>query len=299
MILDELSSVDPLRECAEEIHRAAERAAALTNQLLAFSRRQIIQPGVMNANTAVAQIERMLQRLIGEDIELVLTLDRDLSDIKADPSHIEQAIVNLVVNARDAMPRGGRITIETNNVTLDENYARSPVGVKPGPFVMVAVSDTGHGMDAATRQRIFEPFFTTKDRGKGTGLGLATVYGTVKQVGGDIWVYSEPGRGTTLKMYFPVFTEAPGAPARQPLDPPSEVASGTILLVEDEKSVRDLTVRMLQRLGYTVLVAASGAEAIQISKTHPDPIAILLTDVVMPNMSGRQVADHLLSTRPV
>jgi PAS domain S-box-containing protein len=298
MILDELSPVDPLRECAEEIVRAAERATALTGQLLALSRRQVIQPRIMNANAVVAQTEKMLRRLIGEDIELLLRLDPEISHIKADPSHIEQAIVNLVVNARDAMPRGGRITIETANVILDETYARSHVGVRPGPFVMLAVSDTGCGMDAASRRRIFEPFFTTKDRSKGTGLGLATVYGTVKQVGGDIWVYSEPGRGTTLKMYFPAFAETSGTPAVTKPEPPTEVGTGTILLVEDEKAVRDLTVRMLQRLGYNVLVAASGSEAIEIAGSYPDPISILLTDVVMPNMSGRQVADQLLSARP-
>lgn len=299
MILDELSPVDPLRKCAEEILRAAERATALTGQLLAFSRRQVMQPRIMNANAVVAQTEKMLRRLIGEDIELLLRLDPEISQIKADPSHIEQAIVNLIVNARDAMPRGGRVTIETANVILDETYTRSHVGVRPGPFVMLAVSDTGCGMDAATRRRIFEPFFTTKDRAKGTGLGLATVYGTVKQVGGDIWVYSEPGRGTTLKMYFPAFAETSGDPTVTKPEPPlHEVGTGTILLVEDERAVRDLTVRMLQRIGYHVLVAASGSEAIEIAGNYPDPISILLTDVVMPNMSGRQVADQLMTTRP-
>jgi PAS domain S-box-containing protein len=298
MILDELSPADPLRECADEIHRAAERAAALTSQLLAFSRRQIIQPRIMNVNTVVEQTEKMLRRLIGEDIELVLNLNGDASSIKADPSHIEQAIVNLVVNARDAMPRGGRITIETANVTLDDTYARSHVGVRPGPFVMLAVSDTGYGMDAETRQRIFEPFFTTKERGKGTGLGLATVYGTVKQVGGDIWVYSEPGRGTTLKMYFPASYETARHAAADDAGSSNEAANGTILVVEDEKAVRDLTVRMLERLGYTVLVAAGGDEALRISNNYSGDISLLLTDVVMPNMSGREVADQLVSARP-
>jgi PAS domain S-box-containing protein len=208
MILDELSPVDSLRDYAEEIHRAAERAGALTNQLLAFSRHQIIQPRVINVNDVVVRMERMLRHLIGEDIDLTLDLTSDIGKIKADASRIEQAIVNLVVNARDAMPAGGRIMIETSNVALDRNYSQSNTGAQLGPFVMIAVSDTGHGMDAETRRRIFEPFFTTKGGGKGTGLGLATVYGTVKQVGGDIRVYSEPGRGTTFKMYFPRVVEA-------------------------------------------------------------------------------------------
>ena len=203
MIVDELSPVDPLRGYAEEALKAADRAGAITNQLLSFSRRQLMQPRVINVNTVITQTEKMLRRLIGEDIELVLHLAGDAGNIKADPNHIEQAIVNLAVNSRDAMPDGGRITIETANTSLDEHYARTHLGVKPGEFVMIAVSDNGHGMDAATRQHVFEPFFTTKERGKGTGLGLATVYGIVKQTGGDIWVYSEPGSGTTFKLYFP------------------------------------------------------------------------------------------------
>jgi len=298
MILDEVSPLDPIREYAEEIERAAERAGALTNQLLAFSRRQIIQPRVMNPNTAIVQTEKMLRRLIGEDIELVLKLSPDTGNIKADPSHIEQAIVNLVVNARDAMPQGGRITIETQDVILDDSYASTHVGVQPGPFIMIAVSDTGVGMDVETRRRIFEPFFTTKERGKGTGLGLASVYGMVKQVNGDIWVYSEPGRGTTLKMYFPRVGEAlcDEGEAEQP--PPRAAASETILLVEDDKVLRELTLRILRKLGYTVLVAAGGAEAIEIAGSYTGEIALLLTDVVMPNMSGRQVADSLQSRHP-
>ena len=298
MILDELSPVDPLRDCAEEIHRAADRAGALTNQLLAFSRRQIIQPRVISVNATVVQIEKMLRRLIGEDVELVLSLNSDAGNIKADPSHIEQAIVNLVVNARDAMPLGGRITVETANVVLDDHYARSHMGMVPGAFVMLALSDTGQGMDAETKRRIFEPFFTTKERGKGIGLGLATVYGTVKQVGGDIWVYSEPGKGTTIKMYFPRVSESMPDSARSGAQPPRAQASETILVVEDEKSVRDLTVRILQKLGYTVLVAAGGTEAIEIACSFTGAISLLVTDVVMPGMSGRQVADHLMASRP-
>jgi PAS domain S-box-containing protein len=298
MILDELSAVDPLREYADEVHAAAERAGALTNQLLAFSRRQIIQPRIINVNTCITQVEKMLRRLISEDIELVLNLQPQIGNIKADSSHFEQAIVNLVVNARDAMPTGGRVIIETTEVQLDETYARSHIGVQPGPFVMIAVSDTGQGMDAETREKIFEPFFTTKGRGKGTGLGLATVYGTVKQVGGDIWVYSEPGKGTTLKLYFPLVTGAVGESTPGEAQQSRVVSGETILVVEDEKAVRDLTVRMLGRLGYTVLTAAGGAEAIEIANAHAGPISLLLTDVIMPNMSGRQVADRLLALRP-
>jgi two-component system cell cycle sensor histidine kinase/response regulator CckA len=298
MILDELSTMDPLRGYAEEILKAADRAGALTNQLLAFSRRQIMQPRVINVNAVLAQTEKMLHRLIGEDVELVLNLGRNVGNIKADPGHVEQAIVNLAVNARDAMPLGGRITIETADVFLDEHYARTHMGVKPGEFAMLAVSDTGHGMDAETRRHIFEPFFTTKERGKGTGLGLATVYGMIKQTGGDIWVYSEPGQGTTFKLYFPRVCE----PISDSSDGDGASAKGsggeTILVVEDEKAVLELTVRILQRLGYTILTAGGGAEALEISQTYAGHIDLLLTDVVMPNMSGRQLADQLQESRP-
>ena len=298
MILDDLSPLDPLRGCAEEVLKAADRAAALTQQLLAFSRRQVMRSCVMNVNTTVEHTEKMLRRLIGEDIELVLSLSADIGNIKADPNHIEQAIVNLALNARDAMPKGGRITVETANTYLDETYARTHLGVKPGEFVMVAVSDTGHGMDAETRRRLFEPFFTTKEKGKGTGLGLATVYGVVKQLGGDIWVYSEPGQGTTFKLYFPRVTETASLPPASPVEANRAPSTETILVVEDEQAVRDLTVKILRKLGHTILAAANGAEAIEIATSYPGPIALLLTDVVMPNMSGRQVADHLLKLRP-
>jgi hypothetical protein len=298
MILDELSALDPLRGYAEEVLKAADRAGALTNQLLAFSRRQIMQPRIINVNSVLVQTQKMLQRLIGEDIELVLQLGTNLGNIKADPGHVEQAIVNLAVNARDAMPMGGHLTIETSNAVLDENYARTHMGVKPGSFTMVAVSDDGHGMDAETRRHIFEPFFTTKEKGKGTGLGLATVYGMIKQTGGDIWVYSERGQGTTFKLYFPHVLE-PLSDSADGSGSPSKRAGGeTVLVVEDEQAVRDLTVRILQQLGYTILTASSGAEALKISEAHTGHIDLLLTDVVMPNMSGRQLADHILTSRP-
>jgi PAS domain S-box-containing protein len=297
MILDELSTLDPMRGYAEEILQAADRAGALTQQLLAFSRRQVMQPRVISINGVISQTEKMLRRLIGEDVEIDFGLAPDAGNIKADPGHVEQAIVNLAVNARDAMPMGGRLGIETANVHLDENYARTHMGVVPGDFVMVAVSDNGTGMDIETRRRIFEPFFTTKEKGKGTGLGLATVYGIIKQAGGDIWVYSEPGRGTTFKLYFPRVAESAVETAVADVAQ-SESNSETILVVEDEKAVRDLTVRMLQRLGYRILTAAGGAEAIEISRGHAATIHLLLTDVVMPNMSGRQLADHLVLSRP-
>jgi two-component system, cell cycle sensor histidine kinase and response regulator CckA len=298
MVLDELSTLDPLRGYAEEILKAADRAAALTNQLLAFSRRQIMQPRVINLNAVIGQTESMLRRLIGEDIQLVMSLGADTGNIKADPHHIEQAIVNLAVNGRDAMPAGGRIIIETSNVQIDETYAKTHMGVQPGEFVMIAVSDTGHGMDSATRQNIFEPFFTTKQRGKGTGLGLATVYGMVKQSGGDIWVYSEPGRGTTFKLYFPRVAEPVSAGVIEDPQPLHRDGGETVMLVEDETQVRDLEVRMLKQLGYTVLAAANGEEAMEISRAYLGEISLLVTDVVMPNMSGRQVADALLASRP-
>jgi len=298
MILDELSAMDPLRGYAEEVLKAADRAGALTNQLLAFSRRQILRPRVIGVNTVLGQTEKMLRRLIGEDVELVLRLDPAAGNIKADPLHVEQAIVNLAVNSRDAMPLGGRLTIETENVHLDENYARTHMGVSPGEFVMIAVSDTGHGMDAETRRRIFEPFFTTKEKGKGTGLGLATVYGMIKQTGGDIWVYSEPGKGTTFKLYFPRVAEPASDSAEGDAGLANRSGSETVLVVEDEQAVRDLTVRILRQLGYVILTASSGAEALEIGQTHDGIIHLLLTDVVMPGMSGRHLADQLLQRRP-
>jgi PAS domain S-box-containing protein len=296
MILDQLSAPDPLRGYAEEILKASDRAAALTNQLLAFSRRQIVQPRVFDVNMVLLHTEKMLRRLIGEDVELSLHLSPGAGNIKADPGHLEQAIFNLATNARDAMPKGGHLTIETAAATLDDTYAKTHMGVNPGEYVMIAVSDNGQGMDVKTRRRIFEPFFTTKERGKGTGLGLAMVYGIVKQVGGDIWVYSEIGRGTTFKLYFPKVVE----PATDLRDDGASAPQGaeTILVVEDEQGVRELTTKMLKRLGYQVLPAASGAEALEIAKAHAGQIALAVTDVVMPNMSGAQLAAELRRAQP-
>ncbi len=303
MILDglapqELPEYTELRVYAEEIGKAADRAGALTNQLLAFSRRQLVQSRVMNVNALIAQSEKTLRHLLGGDIRLTLDLQEPLGNIKADPDQVEQAIVNLALNARDAMPGGGEIFLQTAEVGLDEAWAQTHPSVKPGGYVLIVITDTGLGMDAEVRKHVFEPFFTTKERGKRAGLGLATVYGMVKQSGGDIQVLSEPGKGTTFQLYFPrnadvvsqAGSEEPAHLARQSND--------TVMVVEDEKPVRDLTVRMLQQLGYHVLAAASGAEAIEISNTYAGKIALLLTDVVMPEMTGRQVADALLPLRP-
>ncbi|MGD0500110.1 MAG: ATP-binding protein [Bryobacteraceae bacterium] len=297
MILDQLPPHDALRVYSQEILKATDRAAALTGQLLAFSRRQIVRPVVFEVNAALAQTENMLRRLIGEDIILTLSLSPDAGVIRADHGHLEQVIFNLATNARDAMPNGGRLMIETAGVTLDDTYARTHLDVKPGPYVLIAVSDTGHGMDAETQRRIFEPFFTTKGRERGTGLGLATVYGIVKQAGGDIWVYSEPGKGTTFKLYFPKASAPPDPP---PNPPPAAEPDGaeTILLVEDDPAVRELSARMLKRMGYHAITASSGAEALEIAASHAGEIALLLTDVVMPHMNGAQLAAELRASRP-
>jgi two-component system cell cycle sensor histidine kinase/response regulator CckA len=298
MLLNQLSPMDPLRGYAEEVLKAADRAGALTNQLLAFSRRQVMQPRVLSVNALISGAEKMLRRLIGEDVELVIRPDAKAGNLRADAGQIEQVIFNLAVNARDAMPDGGRITIETAYTQLDKQYAKTHLGVQPGEYVLIAVSDTGHGMDAETKSHIFEPFFTTKEQGKGTGLGLATVYGIVKQSGGDIWVYSEPGKGTTFKVYFPRVDEPESKPARPGASLRRNRGVETILVVEDEQGVRELIGEMLKQQGYEVLKAADGLEAIRISERHQDAIHMLLTDVVMPQMSGKQLADHLLVSRP-
>ncbi len=297
MLLDGLSPQDPMRGYAEEVARAADRAGALTAQLLAFSRRQVLRPRVVDINELLHSADKMLRRLIGEDIDLTLSLGAGVGNIKTDPGQVEQIIFNLAINARDAMPEGGRLIIETAVTHLDENYSRTHLGVQPGDYVMIAVSDTGHGMDAETKRHIFEPFFTTKEQGRGTGLGLATVYGTVKQSGGDIWVYSEPGKGTTFKIYFPRVVEAPSAdqPARNAA---AKQGVETVLLVEDEKGVRELIAEMLRRQGYQVLRAADPLEALRISRQYNGTIHMLLTDVVMPQMSGKQLAEQLAPVRP-
>ena len=298
LLLRELAEGDPRRECAEEIRKAGSRAAALTHQLLAFSRRQVLEPRVLDLNAVISGMERMLRRVIGEDIELITAVQEELWHARADPGQIEQAILNLVVNARDAMPRGGKLTLETANVELDEKFAGRYATVQPGPHVMLAVSDTGIGMDAELQARLFEPFFTTKEHGKGTGLGLSTTYGIVKQSGGSIWVYSEPGHGTTFKIYLPrcqePLEELPPAPDTREAAPGTE----TVLVVEDEPEVRRLVERLLRGKGYRVLSAGSPADAIGLAKGHDAAIDLLLTDVIMPGMNGRELARLLAPARP-
>jgi PAS domain S-box-containing protein len=298
LVLGGLREGDPLRVLVEEIKKASLRAASLTRQLLAFSRRQVLAPVVLDLNALVTDMEKMLHRLIGEDIDLKVVPDPQLWRMKADCGQIEQILMNLVVNARDAMPRGGKLTIGTRNVELDQSYTMSHPYVQPGQYILLAVSDTGCGMDDATRSRIFEPFFTTKGPEKGTGLGLATVYGIVKQSGGHIEVYSEPGIGSTFKIYLPRTRSGVPLGKSHPGLTPARRGTETILLVEDEEGVRTLARLVLQQHGYAVLEAQDGVEAAQICQRHPGTIHLLVTDVIMPRMSGRQVASHLAPMRP-
>jgi two-component system cell cycle sensor histidine kinase/response regulator CckA len=288
-----------VRQHVEEIRRAGERAAALTRQLLAFSRKQLLQPRVTDLNAIVLDVERLLRRLIGEDIDLVTIVQPGLDRVKVDPPQIEQVILNLAINARDAMPRGGKLTLETANVRLDEEYVRLHREAKPGPHVMLAVSDTGYGMDTHTQARIFEPFFSTKGPGRGTGLGLATVYGIVKQSDGSIWVYSEPGQGTTFKVYLPRAETVDGdldARIEAPAPPPP--GWETVLVVEDEETLRDIVREGLTAAGYAVLEARHAGEALRVCDQHRDPIHLLITDTVMPGLGGRELAQRVKALRP-
>jgi two-component system cell cycle sensor histidine kinase/response regulator CckA len=288
-----LSHNASLRKTAQEIIKAGQRAASLTRQLLAFSRQQVLEPRVLNLNTVVSDMGKMLRRLIGEHIDITSNLAPDLGHVKADQGQIEQVIMNLVLNARDAMPEGGKLIIETRNIELDEEYALLHPATVAGKYVELVVTDTGIGMDAQTQSHIFEPFYTTKAQGKGTGLGLATIYGVVKQSGGYIWVYSEPGLGSTFKIYLPRVTQAVqrGGPSGDATKPAR--GSETILLVEDEESLRTLTRTMLEQNGYTVLEASGGKDAIEIARLQGSAIDLLLTDMVMPGMNGRAVAHSL------
>ncbi|MBS1124966.1 MAG: domain S-box protein, partial [Deltaproteobacteria bacterium] len=300
MLAEDMTPSDPRRADLEEIEAAGIRAVDLTRQLLAFSRKQILQPRIVNLNDILAGMERMLRRLLGEDVELTVLFAAGLGKVKVDPGQIEQVAMNLAVNARDAMPLGGKLTIETANVELDEGYCAAHMGAVPGPHVMLAVTDTGTGMDKATQARMFEPFFTTKEKGKGTGLGLATVFGIVQQSGGNVWVYSEPGKGTTFKVYFPRTDAALDAEVRgsSALETATVGGAETILLVEDEESVRVLARTILRRFGYHVLEAQSGGDALLICEQHTSEIHLMVTDVVMPRMSGRQLSERLQSVRP-
>jgi len=296
LLLDGLPTLSPLRPDIQEIRTAAERAAGLTRQLLAFSRKQVLQMRTLDLNELLTDIDKLLRRLLREDIDMVTKLDPRLGAVRADSGQLEQVVVNLAVNARDAMPGGGRLTIETRNAELDEAYTREHVPVRPGRYVMFALSDTGTGMSPETMAHLFEPFFTTKEAGKGTGLGLATVYGIVKQSGGYVWCYSELGHGTTFTVYLPRVDE--------PVDPlPVRVAarstrgSETVLVVEDEPGLRALTRRLLEKHGYTVLEAATADAAAALARDYPGPIHLLLADVVLPGGSGRALADALLSQR--
>jgi len=287
----------PFREAIEEIQNAGNRAAALTQQLLAFSRKQVLEPKVIDLNMVVSEVQKILRRLIGEDIALKISLNEHLGMVKADRGQIDQVILNLAVNARDAMPKGGKLIIETLNTELTEADVNRYRYVIPGPYVLLKVTDTGCGMGAELQSHIFEPFFTTKEQGKGTGLGLATVYGVIKQSGGYIWVESEVGKGATFKVYLPRVEELhDAAPERATFGRPQR--SRTILLVEDEHSLRKLTRNTLQKAGHTVLEACDASEALDVAKGTDSTIDLLLTDVVMPGMSGRMLADELATLRP-
>jgi PAS domain S-box-containing protein len=301
LVLEGLPPNSQLSRYAAEVKKAGQRASSLTRQLLAFSRQQVLAPQVLNLNAVVADVQKMLRRLIGEDIDLAISLDPQLGDVKADPGQIEQVILNLVVNSRDAMPQGGRLSIETANVELSDGSdvaVFEQVNVRAGKYVMLAISDSGCGMDAETQTHMFEPFFTTKGKDKGTGLGLSMVYGIVKQSDGCIAVRSEPGQGATFKVYLPCVKQ--NSAGAKPREAPSSERQGseTILLVEDEDGVRELARMVLIAKGYNVLVASSGEEAIEISKKHTGPIPLMVTDVIMPRISGQDLARQLATARP-
>lgn len=299
ILIKKTAEGDPNRSRVEEIKRAAERASSLTRQLLAFSRKQVLQPKPFDLNSLITDMSKMLGRLIGEDIDFAVVLTEDVAEVNADPGQIEQVLMNLVVNARDAMPNGGKITIESTIAEIDSTYAMMHIGIQPGRYVTLAVSDNGVGMDTETKKHIFEPFFTTKEQGKGTGLGLSTVYGIIKQSGGNIWAYSEPGQGTTFKIYLPQVA-CTGSVERHFDDAEARVAGGTetILLVEDEPQIREMASEFLSENGYQVLVASSGIEALTILNELSGPVHLILTDVIMPRMNGRELTECIASLRP-
>ena len=296
LMLGRLKPGDPMRRELELIYKTGERAAKLTRQLLAFSRQSVLAPKVFDLNSVITELQKILERLIREDIEYTSAPDPNLMPIKADPGQLEQVIINLVVNARDAMPLGGKLRIATSNVELGEDYARMHPYVKPGAYVMLSVSDSGCGMDSETSAHIFEPFFSTKEQGKGTGLGLSTVYGIVKQSGGSIEVHSELGKGTAFKIYLPATNEKLKKSSLNNLS--GSPGKETVLLVEDEEDLRDMVQELLAGNGYTVLLAAQGVAALAVAEEHKGPIHLLLTDVVMPKMGGPELANTLLLSRP-
>jgi two-component system cell cycle sensor histidine kinase/response regulator CckA len=298
VIKKRLDKDSPFSEHVEEIEKAGQRAASLTKQLLAFSRQQVLTPAVLNLNTVVTELCKMLPRLLGEDIEVTTTLSDDLGQVKADQGQVEQVIMNLAVNARDAMPQGGRLRIETANVEMDESFTRQHPGSVRGRYVMLSVADTGIGMSPETQAQIFEPFFTTKERGKGTGLGLATVYGVVKQSGGYIAVDSAPGKGAAFNVYLPLTQEAAVQATQKPALSPTVRGSETILLVEDSEPLRKLAQSFLEARGFRVLAAPTGEKALELAVQNPEPIHLLLTDVVMPGMNGRVLAEELGPRQP-
>ncbi len=298
LLLEEMPLTDSRRAMVEEIHGAGERAAALTQQLLAFSRQQVLAPKIVKLDSVVANIGSLLRRVIGEDIELVTVLRQNLPKVRIDAGQLGQVILNLAVNARDAMPNGGKLTIETGEVFLDEGYSAKHFEIVPGPHVLVAVTDTGFGMSAETKEKVFEPFFTTKEIGKGTGLGLAVVHGFIKQSGGSVEVYSEVGGGTTFKVYLPAVVAETVKEAGRGAVAPSRRGSETILLVEDEDSVRDLAERALRSFGYSVIAASRGPLALELVQDRLDDIDLMVTDVVMPVMSGRELAEALSARKP-
>jgi CheY-like chemotaxis protein len=298
MLLDRLDPADRTHADVQEIAAAADRAAGLTRQLLAFSRQQVLQPRVMSINDVIVDIEKMLRRLIGEDVELVTSLEPGIAEINADPGQLEQLLMNLVVNARDAMPSGGRLSISTSNSALSAESAAGTLHPPDGDFVMLAVSDTGTGMTGEVQQRIFDPFFTTKEQGRGTGLGLSTVYGIVKQSGGEIYVYSEVGQGSTFKVYFPRFSPAGEIRAAKVKSREVPRGSEAVLVVEDDSNLRDLVARVLRHFGYTVYVANGAAEALAIAGDREKCLDAVITDVVMPGMNGRELVEKLVESRP-
>ncbi len=298
LALRQLEPDHPASSRIDQMVKAAERAAGLTRQILAFSRKQVLQPRILDLNAALAELDKMLHRVIGEHVELQVRAAPGLAPVMADPTQIGQVVINLAVNARDAMPKGGQLTIETANVEFDEAYAATHPPARPGPHVMLAISDTGVGMDAETQRHIFEPFFTTKPAGEGTGLGLATVYGIVKQSGGYIWVYSEPGRGTTFKIYLPRSEEAPVAPSVDAAPVEAPRGHETVLLVEDLESLRGVIREFLEQQGYTLLIASQGEEALALAREYDGPIHLLLTDLVMPKLGGADLARQLGALRP-